>query len=475
MLNEFAARAAMRAPDACGLPRLGNESGAAALRFAAGICALLLVACGGAPATVPSEAATVPSWGEASKVADAGEVSRLLYGGDDPPLVRMEVLPDGTAFAVWTRSSPTAAVVASRFDGSTWSPLTERTASRVVRPWLTASDAGVAAIAFGEEAAYRSGYLPWVIRYQPGTGFRPAERLQSEPSFFEWCCTIGANPPSPSMKPGAVMDDRGNVQVLWNRMYPLASRPGITSATDVYSATSTTSSSWGQDEFLTLDEQIDFLRVSRTRAAVVWMPRNNLRYRIQFFDASGGWRSAGSVDGYFTAMVPAREGAVAVVGGYAEQSMRLRGFDLQGNAGPVETVSLPGQDGPPALCGNERGALAIVVGQAGAITLRYRAPGASPPSFATTTISAPARSFRDPLACHIDARDRVLTLWKEGASTLAVRYLPESGLEGAQTIGPALGVTPALGEDRLGQVSAIWSTVAADRTVQIWWNRLGGS
>ena len=129
------------------------------MRLAGSGCALFTVAvtmsgCGGAttapPTPASSPAAAVAAWQGAVKLADAGHAIQPAFGGPRVPLVRMEGLPDGNAFALWERLDPDTAASA-RFAAGTWETPVEGSGPEV-RP--------------GDFTRWT-----WARRYLPGRGW----------------------------------------------------------------------------------------------------------------------------------------------------------------------------------------------------------------------------------------------------------------------------------------------------------------
>lgn len=437
------------------------------------LVALAWLSCGGASMPAPESASPTPAtWGAAELLAGAGYVPTLLYGGDAPPQVRLEGLPDGTAFALWDRTRPET-VAAARFSGGTWEPPAEGPGMGVVHSWLAVSVSGRATIVWGENPPASPGrsLWPWARRFVPGRGWLEPERLQAAISRFDYCCTIGANPPTPAIGTSVVMSDAGDAQAFWNRGYPSSTF----SPTDVYSSLATSSSDWSADSRLYADAHVDFARVSRRTTLAYWSAGS----RFQVFDASRGWQEPGaSPFPSFSKIVPAGSSFVGLSLVQYGSPVTVRALDLSGALGPVETLIANYLGEGHDVCGNEQGVFAFVRSEDGGIVLSYRAPSMTPPSYVTARVVVPGRPATEPVTCHVDGAGRVLVVWRSGSSTIADRYAPGRGFEGTRSIGPGYASTtvvrtqPAFAEDSQGNILVVWSIVVSPtKNVEIWWNR----
>jgi hypothetical protein len=440
---------------------------------------ITLGGCGGGTAVpsatppVPMATPAVATWGTAEKLAEAGPALNLLYGGPNPPRVRLESLPDGTAFALWDRNDPLT-IAAARFSAGRWETPVQGSGAGRVHSWLAAGATGRATIIWGETVPGVSGdrsRFAWVRRYLPGSGWLPQEKVQSVVSTFSICCTIGANIPDPELNSAAVMADSGEAQAIWNRGYPTQFPY---SPSDVYSARLGLAGEWSGEELLAAGERVSLLRVSRSRAVAFWS-EDFVTRRIQVFDAAQGWQAPWPGPRTFGLITSAKEG-FAITQSAAEGQI-VRGLGLNGDLGPQE-VLFPSSDpsyggtGSSDLCGNESGALAYVRTVSDQINFKYRGASDSPPGFTTVALRAPGRSAADPVVCHVDAGGRATIIWLASQTTFADRYVPGRGFEGTSSIGPGFATTPAIGSDSQGNVLGAWAVLTVDKRVEIWWNRL---
>ena len=431
----------------------------------------ILPACGGgtpAPSsTGPSSSPATATWGTATKLADAGRVVQPPFGGPVPPAVRLEGLPDGTAFALWERMQPETASVA-RFAAGAWEAPVDGSGQGRLDSWLAVSLNGDAIATWGEKVpelgpGYWSGTRTWARRYVVGNGWGPPVPLQQSPGEFEIPRTIGANIGEPPLHSGVVMSDGGGAQAFWNRGYP-----SITfSPSDVYTARLGRAGEWSAEEPVARDNQISLLRVSRRATLALWRDPLGKRWP-QAFEADRGWQDRGQSPIYVQRIALAKGGFAVTE--FGPSTVIARGLGLNGDLGPPETL-LP-RMAPYDICGDASGALGFVYADPDAIVLKYRGALDAPPTFSTVTRQAPGQPRSPTLTCHVDASGRVLIVWTAEGATYVDRYVPGRGLEGTTVIGPGAATAPAIAEDEKGNILVAWAVLTAANSVEIWWNRL---